>query len=150
MPVVAFAEACVGVGLFVSSIFLVVLCSFLYTEQLATFSHMLMLAFAGAFAADQSGFHLGRVAGPHLHQSTFAKRHRLKLDRAESLIRQFGWGAILIGRFIPAIRSLVPALTGISGLAPRQFLLVDLGACLLWTTGLGLIVIGVESLFALT
>ncbi len=148
VPLVAFAEACVGVGLFVSSIILVVVCSFLYAEQIAPLAHILPLAFTGALAADQSGFYLGRTAGPHLHHSAFARRHRTKLEKTESLIRRYGWGAILIGRFIPAIRSLVPALTGISGLGRRQFLLVDLAACLLWTTGLALIVVGVDAVLS--
>ena len=68
------------------------------------------------------------------------------LSRAERLVRRFGWGAILIGRFIPAIRSLVPAITGVSGFPRARYSAFDLVACMLWSAGLALILTGVGHL----
>lgn len=59
MPAAAFAEACLGVGLFFSSFILVATCSYLYTAEIATLAQMLPLAFAGALLGDHSGFYMG-------------------------------------------------------------------------------------------
>ncbi len=57
-----------------------------------------------------------------------------------------GETAIIIGRLMTAIRSVVPLLTGISGLSPARYTIYDLIACTIWTTGLGLLVIGLDGL----
>ncbi|MDZ7684586.1 MAG: hypothetical protein U5O39_05930 [Gammaproteobacteria bacterium] len=75
MPVAAFSEACIGLGLFVSALILVVICSFLYTEQLAGLHLLLPLAFLGAFSGDHLGYYVGRWIGPSLHRSRFGQRY---------------------------------------------------------------------------
>jgi membrane-associated protein len=57
-------------------------------------------------------------------------------------VQRHGGAAIFIGRFVPAIRSLVPVLVGISGFGRLRFLLLDALACLLWALTLGAIVAG--------
>jgi membrane-associated protein len=52
--------------------------------------------------------------------------------------------AVFIGRFVPAIRSLIPATMGISGFDGRRYLLLDALACALWSTALGAIVLGLD------
>jgi membrane-associated protein len=49
----------------------------------------------------------------------------------------------MIGRFIPAIRSIIPALTGISGFGRLRYTVFDTVACLAWVGGLALILLGV-------
>ena len=144
MPAVAFAEACLGIGLFVPSVILVGICSYLYTEQIATLGQILPLAFAGALLGDHGGFYVGRWIGPNLHRSDFGRRHAARISKADALIGKWGWGAIMVGRFLPAIRSIIPALTGISGFARLRYTLFDALACLLWVSGLALILFGVD------
>ena len=62
------------------------------------------------------------------------------------MIRRHGPIAIFIGCFIPAIRSLVPALLGISQFNRLRYSLLDAGACFLWALALGGILPGVDSL----
>ena len=145
VPVAAFAEACLGVGLFFSSFILVATCSYLYTAQIATLAQMLPLAFVGALLGDHSGFYVGRWIGPRLHHSAFGRRHAARISRADALVLRWGWGAIMVGRFVPAIRSIIPALSGISGFGRLRYTLFDTLACLLWVSGLALILIGVDA-----
>ncbi len=144
VPVLAFLEAFIGIGLFISGIILLSVCSLLYVQEIATLSEMLPLAFVGASLSDHIGYYFGRWIGPQFHDTRLAIRRRAMLDRVESLFRKYGAFAIIIGRFLTPIRSLVPLLTGVSGMPRVRYSLFDLLACAIWTTGLGLLIVGVD------
>lgn len=146
VPIIAFLEACVGIGIFVSGVILLTVCTIMYTEQIATLPQMLPLAFLGAALADHSGYYLGLWLGPRFHHTAFAQKRRKFLDKTENLIRRFGSFAIIFGRLMTAIRSLVPLLIGVSGLPRWKYTLIDLTACAIWTTGLGLLIVGIDGL----
>jgi len=136
----------VGIGLFITGVILLTICTVLYTNELATLPQMLPLAFFGAILGDHSGFWLGKIVGPSFHHSSFAIRHKSKVDTAELMIRERGYWAIFIGRLIPAIRSLIPLITGISGMSKRKYFVFDALACLLWSSLLGVLVVGIDKI----
>lgn len=136
IPVIAFAEACVGIGLFVSGIILFAVSTLLVDQGILGLWQIAPLAFLGALVGDHLSFFLGRRAGPHFHQWRIARRYRLKLARGEALVVRYGGNAIFLGRFIPAIRSLLPAMLGLSRYNPLRFSLLDLAACFLWSLAL--------------
>jgi membrane-associated protein len=144
IPILAFIEACIGIGLFVSGIFLLVVATASYTNQLAPIELIVPLAFAGAFLGDHAGFYIGRLLGPHFNHSAFATRYQSSIDRAELNIRKYGSAVIFVGRFLPAIRSIIPAMLGLSGFDPLRYLLFDAVACVLWALALGAIVLGLD------
>lgn len=142
MPAFAFAEACIGIGLFVSGAFLVIVGVTLLGTDTATLAQITPLAFAGAVAGDHVGYWLGRQVGPGFHHTAFAPRYRPSIVKAENLIRRFGGLAIFVGRFIPAIRSVVPGMLGVAGFRPGLYSLLNLLACLLWSMALAAILAG--------
>jgi len=146
IPLVAFLEACLGIGLFVSGAILLSLCTLLYSQGGALLQQMLPLAFIGAFAADNMGYAIGRWMGPKFHNTKVARNNAAGIARAEKLVLNHGELAIILGRLIPAVRSVVPLLTGISGLPYARYLRYDLIACAIWITGLGLLVTGIGRL----
>ena len=146
MPAIAFLEAFPGIGIFVSGAILLSVCTVLYTQGVATLEQMLPLAFLGATVADHSGYYLGRWIGPGFHHTGFAIKRKALFDRTEAMFLKHGETAIIIGRLMTAIRSVIPLLTGISGLSPARYTIYDLIACTIWTTGLGLLVIGLDGL----
>jgi membrane-associated protein len=146
VPAIAFLEAFPGIGIFVSGAILLSVCTVLYTQGIATLEQMLPLAFLGATVADHSGYYLGRWIGPGFHHTGFAIKRKALFDRTEAMFLKHGETAIIIGRLMTAIRSVVPLLTGISGLSPARYTIYDLIACTIWTTGLGLLVIGLDGL----
>lgn len=147
VPVFAFMETCVGIGLFISSLFLVIICSVFYSNGLASVPLMAVLAAAGSSLGDHAGFYLGRVVGTGVHKLALVRRNQARWDRSEALVRRYGPWAIFIGRFLPAIRSLVPAMLGISGFQRLRYSLLDMTACSLWALGLAAIVLGAHELF---
>lgn len=118
----------------------------LFNNGLANLVTLLPLAFLGALLGDHVGYAIGRHLGPRLHQLSFARKYEAQLRRAESLILRFGTAAIFIGRFVPAIRSLIPAMVGISGFGRLRYMLLDALACLAWALALGLILVGIDEL----
>ena len=146
VPAIAFLEACLGIGIFISGAILLSVCTVLYTQGIATLSQMLPLAFLGATLADHSGYFIGRWIGPKFHHTRFAVKRKAMLDKTEAMLVKHGETAIIIGRLMTAIRSVVPLLTGISGLSPLKYTLYDLIACSIWTAGLGLLVVGIDGL----
>jgi membrane protein DedA with SNARE-associated domain len=146
IPVLAFLEACPGLGLLASGILLLSVATFLYSEQLLILQQLLPMAFAGACIADHLGFYVGRGFGAKFHATAWGKKRAAQLNRTEGYILNHGASAILIGRFVPAIRSLVPIMVGGSGISKLKFSLIDVLACALWSSALGLLVVGLETL----
>lgn len=146
VPAFAFLESCLGIGIFVSGAFLVLVASLVLANELASIELIVVLGFCGAVVGDQVGFHIGRWLGPRFHHLALVERHRGKINKAEDLIRGRGAVAIFVGRFVPAIRSLIPAMLGISGFRPWRYSLLDMCACAVWALALGLIVSGTGQL----
>lgn len=133
IPALAFAEACVGVGLFVSGLILYGVATVMVETQLLSLWQITPLAFLGALLGDHTGYYIGWHFGPRIQQFRLAQRYQKQMQRGERLILRFGASAIFIGRFIPAIRSLLPAMLGISGFARARYSLYDTIACALWS-----------------
>ena len=146
MPALAFAEACIGIGIFISGAFLVAVATFVLNYEIATIETICLLAALGAIAGDHAGYYAGFWLGPNFHQTKVAKRYAAALSRGEALIQKHGGWAIFIGRFIPAIRSSIPALIGLSEFSKTRYSAFDIAACTLWSVALGIIVSGIESL----
>ena len=140
----AFAEACVGIGLFTSGIILLGVATLIAANELATPLEIVIFAWLGAFFGDNVGFYFGRAVGPTLLGFNFFSRYKTAVQKAEQLTNQFGWGAIFFGRFIPALRSLIPFLVGINGFSKIRYFLLDALACGLWAMALGAIVFGLN------
>ena len=140
VPLIAFAEACIGIGLFVSGLILFGVCIALYNAEILTLWQIAPLAFIGAVIGDHTGYFVGSHYGPRIHEFSLAQRYQQQLRKAESLILRFGASAILIGRFIPAIRSILPALLGVSGFPRARYHWLDTLACALWAALLALLV----------
>ena len=148
IPAIAFLEASVGIGLLVSGAILLSICTVLYAQGIATLWQMLPLAFLGATTADHVGYFLGRKLGPGFHHTGFAQKYKSNLGKAEALLLKYGELSIIIGRLVPAVRSIVPLLSGVSGLPAAKYIRYDLIACAIWVSGLGLLVAGFGGLLS--
>ena len=143
----AFLEACPGVGLLISGVVLFGVASFLYIEGLFTMAQIVPCAMLGGFLADQFGFALGRTLGPGVKQWSIFGRHQERINAAEVQISKFGPWAAVVGRFLTMIRSLVPLTLGMAGVHWSRYVLWDLVAVLVWGAGFVLLLGGVEQLF---
>lgn len=85
-----------------------------------------------AFLSDQVGYALGRRLGrPYLarRRSPFIQRAVARTERFYDL---FGWWAVVIARYIPVVRALLPQVAGIGGMAYWRFGSANLVGALGW------------------
>lgn len=87
-----------------------------------------------AIAGSQVGFWFGTRVGPAL----FKKRKRNwffnedTIVRAQKVIDRYGPRAIVLARFIPVLRALVPMLVGMIGMDAKKYLRYNIIGGLLW------------------
>jgi membrane-associated protein len=94
----------------------------------------LMLAIiAGAILGDSAGYWFGAHFGPKLFTKEDAvilnKRH---LVRTEAFYTKYGRSALIIARFLPLFRTLIPITAGMGRMTYRTFLLYNIAGALIW------------------
>lgn len=141
----AFAESCFGIGLFISGLLLVIVSSVIFSSGIAELPPIIALALTGATLGDHAGYYFGRWIGPGFHELNWIRKRAERVRRVEKLVLDYGPYAIFIGRFVPAVRSLLPAMLGISGFPRLRYSLLDLCACGLWSLALGAILLGIRT-----
>ena len=147
IPALAFIEACPGAGLFVSGVILLTVSTVLYAQNILSLTEISLLACLGALMADHLGYYLGIMFGPKLESSRFASSRQKNIRKAKEIILKYGTLSIIMGRLIPAVRSLIPLMVGISHLNKIKFTVIDTLACAIWSTGLYLLAGGIGSVF---
>lgn len=91
-----------------------------------------------AFMGDQVGFVLGRHYGRPYLDKREGPRIRLAIEKSERFYENLGWWAVVVARFIPWARVLVPAIAGIARMNYYKFLGANLVGALAWGVALPL------------
>ena len=91
-----------------------------------------------AFMGDQVGFVLGRHYGRPYLDKREGPRIRLAIEKSENFYANLGWWAVVVARFIPWARVLVPAIAGIARMNYYKFLSANLVGTLAWGVALPL------------
>lgn len=93
--------------------------------------------FVAAAAGDQVGFLLGRRFGPRIFSRAESRFFSpVHVSRAASFYDRFGPKAVILGRFIPVIRTFVPVTAGIGNMAYRRFVTYNLIGAVMWAGGI--------------
>ena len=69
---------------------------------------MLGLLVFAAFTGNAVNYSVGRFIGPRVFQSGHRLLNKQYLDRAHAFFEQYGGKAIVLGRFVPIVRTFVP------------------------------------------
>jgi membrane-associated protein len=100
---------------------------------------VLLAAAVGAVAGAQVGFVVGRRGGPALLARTRNRQVWLGVERTRRLLTRYGYGkSILLGRFIPVVRTVINPVAGVLGVPNRVFLRWQLLGGLVWSLGVTL------------
>jgi|TARA_B110001450_G_scaffold231109_1_gene232759 membrane protein DedA with SNARE-associated domain len=143
----AFLEAFVLSGVILSSAILFSICILIYNTELLSIVYIVPVAILGAHLGDMSSFLFGKTIGPQLLSTKVMIKRQKMILRAQKFLDKTGSFTVILGRFIPALRPIVPFLLGISDLKVVRFYIADLIACVCWGIALGFLVTGVGSLF---
>src|SRR5262249_15182378 len=96
-----------------------------------------LLALA-AFTGNAVNYAVGRYIGPRVFASTdesgFSHRllNRDHLNRAHAFFEQYGGKAVILGRFVPIVRTFVPFVAGAAQMTSHTFVFFNLVGALAW------------------
>jgi membrane-associated protein len=92
---------------------------------------------AAAILGDTVNYSVGHYIGPRVFERPdsrwFRKQH---LQRTQEFYDKYGGVTIIIGRFVPIIRTFAPFLAGVAGMSYRRFLAFNVVGAIGWITSL--------------
>lgn len=103
------------------------------TGALSTPAMLALLVFA-AFAGNTVNYAVGRFIGPKVFQSSHRLLNREYLDRAHAFFERYGGKAIVLGRFVPIVRTFVPFVAGAAQMTPASFVLYNAVGAIAWVS----------------
>lgn len=93
------------------------------------------VGFVAAAAGDQVGYLLGDRFGSRLFKEDAKILKTSRLRETEAFFTKYGGRALVLGRFVPVIRTFVPLAAGSAHYPYRRFLPWNLLGALLWAVG---------------
>ena len=101
---------------------------------------LIIMVVVAAFIGAQIGYFLGAKWGRKLFKPDARVLKTEHLEKAEYYFRDYGGRSLVIGRFIPFVRTFIPLAAGIARYPYSRFLLFNTLGALLW--GAGFIIVG--------
>jgi membrane-associated protein len=101
------------------------------TGKLSTPALFGLLAFA-AFAGNTVNYAVGRFIGPRVFQTSHRLLNKEYLERAHAFFEQYGGKAIVLGRFVPIVRTFVPFVAGAAQMTSASFVLYNAAGAVAW------------------
>jgi membrane-associated protein len=143
---IIFAETGLLLGFFLPGDSLLFAAGFAATGNLTKSLHpnivlVCVLVSAVAIAGAQTGFLIGRKAGPALFQREDSRLFkRSYVEKAEEVVHRYGAGrAIVLARFIPIVRTFLNPLMGAGNMPATTFLKWNVIGGVLWGVGVTLL-----------
>jgi membrane-associated protein len=112
------------------------------TGELSMAAMLALLVFA-AFAGNTVNYSVGRFIGPRVFSGSgpntrsdpgFRLLNKAYLDRAHAFFEQYGGKAIILGRFVPIVRTFVPFVAGAAQMTTASFVLYNAVGAIAWVT----------------
>ncbi len=129
---IAFTESLILVGILIPGILILLGIGALIALGALDFYTIWIAASLGAFAGDLISYLLGHKYRERLAEMWPFRSYPKGLQQAQEFIHAHGAKSIVLGRFIGPLRPVVPAVAGMLGMRPRQFLKIDIPATIAW------------------
>jgi membrane-associated protein len=97
-----------------------------------------VLLFTAAFTGNTVNYAVGRTIGPRIFSATdttgFIHKvlNRQHLTRAHEFFEHYGGNAIVMGRFVPIVRTFVPFVAGAARMRPASFVFYNFVGAVAW------------------
>ena len=98
-----------------------------------------VLLSAAAFLGNVTGYEIGRFIGPRIyeHRGRFIKPEYF--TKSHEFFEKHGAKALVIGRFVPIVRTFITLVAGVGQMNRRHFLVWSAVGAVLWATSLTLL-----------
>jgi membrane-associated protein len=94
---------------------------------------------AAAFLGNVVGYEIGRAVGAPLYERDGRFLKKRYFDQTNAFFEQHGNKALVIGRFVPVVRTFITVVAGIGRMDRRRFFTWSLVGAVLWATGITLL-----------
>ena len=141
---IMFAETGLLIGIFLPGDSLLFTAGLLCSTTVHDAVHLslpavLVAAAAGALLGAQTGYLIGRRAGPPLLDRPERIRLRRAVGHAQQYLERYGQSkAVVIARFIPFVRTVINPVAGVVDMPRRQFAIAQIIGGLVWALGVTL------------
>ena len=93
-----------------------------------------------AFVGNLCGYWIGAKAGPALFNKPESKFFKQEyVDKTHAFFERYGAPAIILGRFVPIVRTFITAIAGVGRMDFRKFATYSLIGAVLWAVGVTLL-----------
>ena len=98
-----------------------------------------LLLCAAAFLGNVVGYEIGRAIGPTLyeHRGRFVKKEHF--EKTHDFFERHGNKALVIGRFVPIVRTFVTVVAGVTKMSRRKFFTWSFVGAILWVLSITLL-----------
>jgi len=93
---------------------------------------MLGLLAIAAFTGNAVNYSVGRFIGPRVFNSSYRLLNKQYLDRAHAFFESYGGKAVVLGRFVPIVRSFVPFVAGAAQMTTAAFVSYNAVGAVAW------------------
>lgn len=98
-----------------------------------------VLLSAFAFLGNVVGYEIGRALGPALYHRNGRFTKKEYFDKTHEFFERHGNKALVIGRFVPIVRTFVTVVAGVGRMDRRRFFTWSFVGAVLWATGVTLL-----------
>jgi len=142
VALILFAECGLLVGFFLPGD------SLLFITGLATVTGLIgtplwlvcVVLVVAAFLGNVCGYWIGRKAGPAIFDKPNSKLFKSEnVERTQRFFDKYGSRAIVLGRFVPIVRTFITVMAGVGRMDARRFFVFSAVGALLWAAGVTLL-----------
>jgi membrane-associated protein len=139
ISIIIFAESGLFFGFFLPGDSLLFTAGVLASQNILNIWYLVIFTWVAAVTGDSVGYWFGARIGIKIFNKEksflFNKNYP---ERARKFYEKHGGKAIILARFIPAVRTFVPIMAGVGNMTYRKFFAYNIIGGTLWTTGLTL------------
>lgn len=134
---ILFAETGILIGFFLPGDSLLFIAGLMTggTSPIAPLWLLLIVTIIAAFAGDQVGYQIGKMSGPAVLNSRAGRLiGEARIQKAKDYFDKYGARTVIIARFVPVVRTVVPVLAGINGMERKTFIKWNIIGAAAWGT----------------
>jgi membrane-associated protein len=106
--------------------------------QVVNLVFALVVLMIGAFAGNVLGYEIGRGIGPPLYERDGRILKRKYFDQTQAFFDKHGNKALVIGRFVPFVRTYITVVAGVTLMQRRRFFTWSAVGAVLWVLSITL------------
>ncbi len=93
-----------------------------------------------AILGPQSGYWIGRLAGPKIFSRPDGRIFKkANIDKTHAFFAKYGGRALILGQFVPFVRTYIPVAAGVGKMPYRHFAMFNVIGALVWGVGVTLL-----------